>query len=368
MSFTILGLGTAVPATTINQEQAARLASQLCCQTDEQRTWLPVMYQQTGIRQRRLSMDRAVVRDILEGTTLSGSVFVPAIAGHADGPTTSQRMTAYAQAAGPLALRAAEMALEQSRLQASQITHLVTVSCTGFAAPGVDFQLIEHLGLSPEVARTNVGFMGCHAALNGLRVAGAFTGSDPEARVLLCATELCSLHYHYGWDPQQMVANALFADGAAAVVGAANGPTDAWRVAAHGTAVIPHSTDAMSWTIGDHGFTMTLSKQVPALIGKNLRPWLVKWLRTHELDLSQIGSWAVHPGGPKILDVVEDVLELSRGALIASREVFANYGNMSSPTVLFILDELRRTSARLPCVAIGFGPGMVVEAALVTSV
>jgi predicted naringenin-chalcone synthase len=164
-----------------------------------------------------------------------------------------------------------------------------------------------------------------------------------------------------------MVANALFADGAAAVVAAGDAPAGTWRVAAHGSFVIPDSADAMSWAVGNHGFSMTLSKKVPELISRNLRPWLEGWLRTLDRDPGEIKSWAVHPGGPKILDVVEDVLELGRGALVASREVLANYGNMSSPTTLFILDRLRRERAPLPCVALGFGPGLAVEAALMTS-
>src|SRR5205814_10130170 len=127
-------------------------------------------------------------------------------------------------------------ALASSGHDPAAITHLVTVSCTGFFAPGLDRLLVEQLGLPATVERTHIGFMGCHGALNGLRVARAFTGADPAARVLLCAVELCSLHYHYGYDPKKMVANALFADGAAAVVGApaaAAGP-DAWRLTATG--------------------------------------------------------------------------------------------------------------------------------------
>ena len=130
-------------------------------------------------------------------------------------------MRVYAEHAGPLALAAARQALEQSRLRPDEVTHLVTVSCTGFAAPGVDQALIRGLSLPATVERTNVGFMGCHGALNGLRVANAFTGADASAVVLLCAVELTSVHYHYGWDPQKIVANAIFADGAAAVVGMA---------------------------------------------------------------------------------------------------------------------------------------------------
>src|SRR6185369_8922686 len=123
----------------------------------------------------------------------------------------------------------------------------VTVSCTGFQAPGVDYELIHGLGLAPTTERTHVGFMGCHAALNGLRVARGYTGSDPNARVLLCAVELCCLHVHFGWDPQKVIANAIFADGAAAVVGVplADAPADAWRVTATGSCYLPNSRNAM---------------------------------------------------------------------------------------------------------------------------
>src|SRR5205814_2071476 len=152
------------------------------------------------------------------------------------GPTTGQRMAVYQREAEDLSVRAAQAALHAAGVGPGAITHLVTVSCTGFQAPGVDLALVHRLSLAPGVARTHVGFMGCHGALNGLRVARAFTTADPAARVLLSAVELCSLHFHYGYDPKKMVANALFADGAAAVVGApaaAAGP-DAWRLTATG--------------------------------------------------------------------------------------------------------------------------------------
>jgi predicted naringenin-chalcone synthase len=251
-------------------------------------------------------------------------------------------------------------------VDAAELTHLVTVSCTGFVAPGVDVALIGALKLRPTIQRTQVGYMGCHGALNGLRVAAAFTGAAPEARVLMCAVELCSLHYHYGWNPSKMVANALFADGAAAIVGvpAEMAPPEAWRVAASGSCLIPDSAEAMTWTIGDHGFEMTLSKQVPGLIARHLRPWLESWLTEQGTALAEVESWAIHPGGPRILSAVEEGLNLSREAAAASRAVFAEYGNMSSPTILFILDRLRRQHAKRPCVALGFGPGLMAEAAL----
>jgi predicted naringenin-chalcone synthase len=366
MSFTILGFGTAVPKTHITQQDALAIAKSLCARNDEQATWLPVMYGGTGIEARNLVFDDQLVRDVVHGTSHSGSVFLPSTDPADRGPTTGQRMEHYRRLAPPLAIGASREALERSRLTPESITHLVTVSCTGFFAPGLDFALIEALGLKRTTQRTHVGYMGCHGALNGLRVADAFTGRDPDARVLLCAVELCSLHYHYGWHPQKMVANALFGDGAAAVVGGSPGcaAASAWQLAGNGSCLIPRSDDAMTWTVGDHGFEMTLSKQVPSLIANHVRPWMEDWLQGYGVTLTGVRSWAIHPGGPRILSATEESLGLAPGAASVSREVLARHGNMSSPTLLFILDQLRREGAPRPCVALGFGPGLVAEAAL----
>jgi predicted naringenin-chalcone synthase len=366
MSLALAGFGTAVPATRITQAEGLGIARTLCCRTDEQATWLPGIYTHSGIETRHLAFGTDLIRDILEGTRLSGSPFLPTGAPDDRGPTAGERMRHYAEHAGPLAVRAARAALERSGLGPRDITHLVSVSCTGFRAPGVDVELIKGLGLAPTVPRTHLGFMGCHGALNGLRVARAFVEADPAARVLLCAVELCGLHYHYDWDPQRMIANALFADGAAAVVGVpdATAPAGAWRVAANGACLFPDCEDAMTWTVGDYNFEMTLSKRVPGLIGEGLRPWLEAWLAESGVALQDVASWAVHPGGPRILGAVEEALGLGREQAAASRAVFAEYGNMSSPTVLFILERLWSQGAPGPCVALGFGPGLAAEAAL----
>jgi len=364
MPLAILGLGTAVPDVLVRQHEAQKVAETLCCETPEQATFVPAIYGGSGITNRYMCLGRPVVDDILNGTRFSGSPYLPTGVAGEKGPTTRQRMAIYETEAPALALRSCAEALSAAGTLPAEITHLVTVSCTGFAAPGFDIALINELGLSPTLHRTHVGFMGCHGALNGLRVASAFAGTEPAARVLVCSVELCSLHYHYGWDPPKVVANALFADGSGALVGAPAGPAGVWRLTANGSCLIPEAADAMTWTIADHGFGMTLSKRIPEVIGARLRPWLDDWLAARGHSVAGIKSWAVHPGGPKILEAVAATLRLPADAVWASREILAEYGNMSSATVLFILKRLRERSAAAPCVALGFGPGLNVEVAL----
>jgi predicted naringenin-chalcone synthase len=209
-------------------------------------------------------------------------------------------------------------------------------------------------------------------------VARAFVAADPRAVVLICCVELCTLHYQYGWDPEQIVANALFADGAGACVIQAdplsvspphgqNQHTHAHsisKIIASGSMMLPDSTDAMTWRVGDHGFRMTLSSSVPGILAEHLRPWLGAWLANYDLTIEQIATWAVHPGGPRILNAFAEAVSIPRESLSVSREIMQTHGNMSSPTVLFVIDRLRELNRPGPCVAIGFGPGLVAEATL----
>jgi predicted naringenin-chalcone synthase len=365
MSFVIQGLGTAVPPQAVDQAQAADAARIIACRDADQTAFVSGLYRHTGIDRRHMVHSGAALRDLREGTARSGSPFLPGEAGDR-GPGTRERMRHYVEHSLPLALQASRRALERSGFDAAATSHLVTVSCTGFSAPGVDIGLVNALGLGPQTQRVHVGFMGCHGAVNGLRVAQALGAADAGARVLLCAVELCSLHYFYGWDPKRLVANALFADGAAALAGCwdARPPPDAWLVAATGSYLFPGTAYGMTWDIGDHGFEMTLSTRVPGLIAEHLRPWLEGWLRRQGLDIATVGSWAIHPGGPRILSAVEEGLRLQPESLGDSRGVLAEFGNMSSPTVLFILERLRARQAPRPCVVLAFGPGLVVEGAL----
>jgi predicted naringenin-chalcone synthase len=389
MSFRIVGIGTAVPRELITQDDAARLAIELAGQGAGHGPAIQTLYRKSGVQKRHSTL----ITSSTNGRPATQSFF-PVAAGAADrGPTTGMRMRRYERSALELAAQAACIALRDSGTSPAEIVHLVTVSCTGFSAPGVDIGLVECLGLNRGVSRTHIGFMGCHGALNGMRVAAALSSSAPAGKVLLCCVELCSLHHQYAADPQQIVANALFSDGAAAVVGASyfregEAPAEprpentrlggslalpdsetafsnSWRLAEQFSLLLPDTADLMAWRIGDNGFDMRLSPQVPGVIREMLRPWLCEQLSRHGLSISDVRAWAIHPGGPRILTACAESLGLDPDCLAPSQQVLADYGNMSSPTVLFVLERLRTRGDALPCVVLAFGPGLAIEAALI---
>jgi predicted naringenin-chalcone synthase len=294
-------------------------------------------------------------------------------------PGTGARMAEYARHAPVLGTAAAGAALASAGVEPDSITHVVTASCTGFIAPGLDIELMQRLGLAPTVGRTNVGFMGCHAAINALNVAGAIVrasrAAEVPARVLVTCVELSSLHLQPSARPDHIVAASLFADGAGACVvsdeagdlpcSLAGTPVEFIGAA---SMVVPGTLDAMRWSIGDAGFAMTLGESVPGIVREHLaswlRPWLVRHLGTGAADPAGV-HWCVHPGGPRVLEAVRDAMGLDELALRFSREVLRDHGNMSSATVLFILRRMLDAGVRGPAVLLAFGPGMCIEAALV---
>ena len=358
MPLTLHGIGTAVPTQQLSQAEAVEVAHRINAESPEQVRLMSRIYQKTKVLTRGSVL---LENDGVDGTTKERLSFYGS-----ESPGTAERMQVFDAHAGGLALEAAAKALKDADISSGAITHLVTVSCTGFQSPGVDLFLMDKLELAPSVQRTHIGFMGCHGAMNGLRVAHAFAEMDPNAVVLLCAVELCSLHMAYGWHPEKVVANALFADGAAAVVASANPPPahQSLVLRRSGSMVIPDSTDLMHWEIGDHGFAMGLSPRVPETVGAALLPWLRDWLADQAIDLEAVTSWAIHPGGPRILSTCAEVLSLGPNLLLDSRAVLQEHGNMSSATILFILERLRRRSTAGPCLALAFGPGLSTEVAL----
>ena len=268
-------------------------------------------------------------------------------------PATAERMAVYAREAPKLALEAIRGLPEPG-----DVTHLVVASCTGFMAPGVDQAIASALGLRGDVERLVVGFMGCYAGATALRTAGHIVRSDPAARVLVVSVELCSLHLQEDAGLESMLAMAQFSDGAAAAIVSAGGPGLA--IGEGLSATLEESDTLITWTIGDTGFAMNLSGEVPGRLAHALADEALSKRVLDGVDASDIEAWAVHPGGKSILDAVERAFALTQGALAESREVLRACGNMSSATILFVLEKImpRRPESGL---ALAFGPGLAME-------
>ena len=275
-------------------------------------------------------------------------------------PSTTRRMRAFERFAPRLAGCALDkLGLTHQERQA--ITHVIVTCCTGLYAPGLDIDVVNHLGLNPSVERTMIGFMGCYAAINALKSAHHIVRSDPEAKVLLLNLELCSLHLKETQDLEQMLSFLLFADGCAACL--VSGEPQGLAIDSFLAVNLPGTSDLITWRIGEMGFDMQLSGKVPGEIRRNLgemRGEVLRGREVHAIDL-----WAVHPGGRTILDAVEQALELGPDALGNSRDILARFGNMSSATVMFVLEQLlkRAQKGQAGC-AMSFGPGITAETML----
>ncbi|MBW6456170.1 MAG: type III polyketide synthase [Trueperaceae bacterium] len=316
----------------------------------------------------------SVLDDFLPDRATNGA---PALFLDADGgfrsPSTGQRNALYAEHAPGIAEAAARDALAAGgELTAADVTHLITVSCTGFYTPGVDLHLQRALGLDAAVERYHLGFMGCFAAFPALRMARAFCSADPRAVVLIVTVELCTLHLQPGGDVDGVLAASVFADGAAAAIVSARPPSGPQRPLAlerHATAVTRDGADDMAWTIGDTGFDMTLTAYVPRVLEAEAAGALAPLFASAGVAAGDVRWWAVHPGGRAIVDKVVAAMGLPEAAVAASRAVLRRAGNMSSATVLFVLRELMDRAlpgpeAGEPLVALAFGPGLTVDSAL----
>lgn len=268
-------------------------------------------------------------------------------------PSTLARMEVYAREAPKLAVAAIGLLGDTGN-----VTHLVVASCTGFTAPGLDQVIARKLGLAPTVERVVIGFMGCYAGVTALRTAGHIVRSDPTARVLVVSVELCTLHLQATDRLDSLLAMSQFADGAAAALVTAEGPGLALGDGLSMT--LEDSQDLITWTIGDTGFAMELSGEVPGRLAEALSDGEVRDTITSSQPVSALEAWAIHPGGKSILDAVERGLALPSEKVAASRAVLQDFGNMSSATVLFVL-ERSMTDRPDSGVALAFGPGLAME-------
>ncbi|MGD0938728.1 MAG: type III polyketide synthase [Terracidiphilus sp.] len=275
-------------------------------------------------------------------------------------PSTARRMEVFEHYAPLLAQDALDrLALSEGERQS--ITHVIVTSCTGLYAPGLDFEIVNHLRLSPSVERTMIGFMGCYAAINALKAARHIVRSEPGANVLLLNLELCSLHFQETDHLEQVLSFLVFADGCAAAL--VSGQPGGLAIDSFLALCIPETSPLITWRIGELGFDMYLSGEVPGKIGQALKDCGVQI--TGGMDPTALPLWAVHPGGRSILDAVQKGLDLPAEALTCSRDVLARYGNMSSATVMFVLKELMdRAQSGQPGCAMSFGPGLTAETML----
>ncbi len=341
-------IGTATPPHDIHQAFVTFAAASL--EDDRRRALFTRMAARSGIAHRYSSFCPAP-----EGSeAIDTSGFYP----RGRFPGTGVRMEVYAREAVGLAHKAV-LALDADL---PGISHLIVVSCTGFVAPGLDLQLAALLGLRADVARMVIGFMGCAAAVPALRAADAIVRADPAARVLVVNVELCSLHLQDCNAVETALSMLLFGDGATAALVTAE--PNGIALEAFRAVVVPDSADLITWTIGDHGFQMFLSGQVPGRIQATLQ---AETQSNHDNGLlrgrspDEIALWAVHGGGRTVLEAVACGLSLPEDALAVSRSVLHDFGNMSSCTIMFVLARMLAVGRRGPGLAMAFGPGMVAE-------
>lgn len=360
MPTVIRSIATANPDVRGSQKEAAAFMERVTSIPEGIRKRIPRIYEQSAIDFRYTCIGD-YTREVDEFE------FFPQSPDLKPAPTTSKRNAKYREAAIPLAENVATRALEEAGVRREEVTHVIAVSCTGFFAPGIDIELVKRLGLPAETQRTFIGFMGCYAAFNGLRVAHGFCCSDPNAVVLLVCVELCTLHFQVDDSLGSAVVNALFSDGAAAAVVQSTAENEADGSLAYldgRTALHEDSMEDMTWEVGDTGFMMGLSSRVPHIIAGELPEYVDRLLGAHDLSRRDVGFWAIHPGGRAIVDRAQEVLELPDEAVHDSLEVLRLHGNMSSPTILFVLKRMLGRRQKEHGVALAFGPGLTIEGAL----
>lgn len=301
-----------------------------------------------------------------------GRGYKPMLFQEGNSPATATRMTLYATEALGLATRVCEKLLIDLPTAKEEITHIITVSCTGMFAPGLDIALIQKLGLSPEIERFSVNFMGCYAAFTALKMAHHICEASPTSRVLVCCVELCTLHFRDDLTDDNLLSTVLFGDGACALL-LAGEPTagQQLQIAKFYSNLIPDTHDLMGWYIGNQGFEMVLSAQIPRQIERHILQSYQKLLA--QIGLAEADYFAIHAGGKNILQSFHKALQLSENALSHSFAVLREYGNMSSPTVLFVLSRLFEALKQEPfttprCIySAAFGPGLSIESAVFTT-
>jgi predicted naringenin-chalcone synthase len=278
------------------------------------------------------------------------------------------RLNIFKEKAIPLAIEAIENSFKKINTTIDEfgITHLITVSCTGLYAPGLDAELIEKLNLPNDIFHTSINFLGCNAAFHALKIADMITKSEQDAKVLIVCVELCTLHFQPKNNHDNLLSNTIFGDGAAAVIITSNAnKTKGLTISGFYSLLLNKGKNLMGWNITPVNFEMILDAKIPDMIGHEVNNIVLKACEKLKIKSETISKWAIHPGGKKIVDVIKNKLHLSDADARASYKILDEYGNMSSPTILFVLNELMQESKSGETVfSIGFGPGLSIETAL----
>lgn len=376
MTVTLRSLEVAVPDTVLHQHEVREVFASQPGMSRLATRLVSAAFKSSGIDRRHSAvteMDLAA-----DAETPDEPQFFEAATQQILNPTTGARNEIYVQHASRLYVDAAAAALASAEgIDKADVTHVITVSCTGFFSPGPDYLIVRGLDLKPSVQRYHLGFMGCYAAFPAMRQAKTICDADPDAVVLVVSVELCSIHVRVSDDPDTILGSSLFGDGAAAAVITGREPDGgrALQLDHFETVLTPVGEEAMAWNIGDNGFEMVLGTYVPKIIDAHivdaLAPLLAHDESLTDLQYRAIEHWAIHPGGRSILDKVEAKLELDPAQLTPSREILRQYGNMSSATVMFVLKEILEqpgSGAGERICSMAFGPGLTVETGLFTTV
>ncbi|MES2138618.1 MAG: type III polyketide synthase [Bacteroidota bacterium] len=358
----IISIGTAVPE--YGTEQSVILGFMKDAYSDDVVSRkLNVLFKHSGISTRYSTIpdfDKTKLKHVLFNGTPNTS-------------TVENRLTVFKEKAIPLAIEAVTNAFKRINTDLSdfEFTHLITVSCTGLYAPGIDAQLIEELNLPNDIFHISVNFLGCNAAFHALKIANLIIKSDDNAKVLIVCVELCTLHFQPKNNHDNLLSNTIFGDGAAAVILTSdkyqnNTMQNSLVIDGFYSLLLPKGKDLMGWNITPVNFEMILDAKIPDFIGNEINSIVLKASKKFNIEPNTIKKWAIHPGGKKILDTIKKELQLNEEDLKYSYKILDEYGNMSSPTILFVLNELMETKQNKndSVFSIGFGPGLSIEAAL----
>lgn len=351
----IVSIGTAVPRYAHKQEDIMRFMLDATNPDEKNKKLLPILYKRSGIDTRY-----SVFPDF---SLLRGNWHF--FGNNCTAPSLEQRMKLFNEEVVALSEKAIRDCLPDTNLQ--EITHLITVTCTGLSAPGLDILLTEKLNLPAHIIRTSVNFMGCYAALHALKIANAFCKADASAKVLIVCTEICTLHFQKSGDIDSILSSTLFADGSAACLVVGDEKAKGLSIRQFFSKIALAGQPDMAWQLSGNGFLMTLTNHVPKLIKEEIGNLLDYVLGQLNLTIKDVTNWAIHPGGKNILEAVENALSLNSTDLAASYEVLRKYGNMSSATILFVLKQMMQNPATKGNIfTVAFGPGITIETVMLT--